>query len=600
MYTDVLRIQSPHHLPTSVFQHRLDGDYNAFTPTPSQRHAQRGSHGHMQNASFRQRVQHPQQYTAHPVSPTVANQAAAEDFCTSNGDVSEHMLRRKTPSGTLAAGYDASSIQLAARPRPAKHRLVPFSDNVEPASYSGANQSWHIPVTRPRQTSLMPTLSEKKHLYQDPTTHARQSTNQFQDQHQRYERGLEKGPQPYYGVGVDSMLHQGPGLHQHYMYGHSHEVPTVLQPMWPPCPGLTSINHGGPYGPYWPDGEFEPYRPAPLRDPRYGHQLPHNAENGNFQSGSVGRSDRGIPQTGTSHLYSHPPDSLTEHRRGWRYTKPSSFPRRRVPSTNTHDSAEWWQNDRFPPHEQTTVQGHDSAFLVEPETTGSTYVPSGHGINILQQSENIQFKERVLIWAHRAYISLIASIQQSRRTGSANHARNERQFLSNLYPKPPTQPPLGSVAGRIFNLQSDSHSAERSSERNATIANPTIPYPSTTQMSKFRLTNNPFSHQPHSLYPQRSHPRWQARKPESDFAHDSRFQQPFANGIDNSRPTTFQVESLPTMTALSALEMLSRLCHESSWQWTDGMLLGGCLAYGLGDYTRATKWYTKLLTCDPK
>ena len=52
--------------------------------------------------------------------------------------------------------------------------------------------------------------------------------------------------------------------------------------------------------------------------------------------------------------------------------------------------------------------------------------------------------------------------------------------------------------------------------------------------------------------------------------------------------------------AANAMEILSRLCSESEWQWVDGMLLAGCLAYGLGDFVRALKWYSKVLSCDPK
>ncbi|KAL9584021.1 MAG: hypothetical protein Q9212_002362 [Teloschistes hypoglaucus] len=45
-------------------------------------------------------------------------------------------------------------------------------------------------------------------------------------------------------------------------------------------------------------------------------------------------------------------------------------------------------------------------------------------------------------------------------------------------------------------------------------------------------------------------------------------------------------------------EQPPQLCQESGWEWIDGMLLGGCLAYGLGDFRKALKWYTKVLSCD--
>lgn len=45
---------------------------------------------------------------------------------------------------------------------------------------------------------------------------------------------------------------------------------------------------------------------------------------------------------------------------------------------------------------------------------------------------------------------------------------------------------------------------------------------------------------------------------------------------------------------------MTKLCQETDWRWTDGMHLGGCLAYGLGHYQKALRWYKKVLEMDPK
>jgi tetratricopeptide (TPR) repeat protein len=52
--------------------------------------------------------------------------------------------------------------------------------------------------------------------------------------------------------------------------------------------------------------------------------------------------------------------------------------------------------------------------------------------------------------------------------------------------------------------------------------------------------------------------------------------------------------------AVSALESLTALCQDSSWQWIDGLLLGGSLAYALADYQKAYDWYTKILNIDSR
>jgi hypothetical protein len=46
------------------------------------------------------------------------------------------------------------------------------------------------------------------------------------------------------------------------------------------------------------------------------------------------------------------------------------------------------------------------------------------------------------------------------------------------------------------------------------------------------------------------------------------------------------------------LEAITKHCEESKWSWIDGILLGGCLAYALGDYQKAQEWYKHILTLD--
>ncbi|KAF2089441.1 glycosyltransferase family 41 protein [Saccharata proteae CBS 121410] len=50
--------------------------------------------------------------------------------------------------------------------------------------------------------------------------------------------------------------------------------------------------------------------------------------------------------------------------------------------------------------------------------------------------------------------------------------------------------------------------------------------------------------------------------------------------------------------AHSALDKIFHHCQDSSWQWIDGMLVGGCLAYALGDYQKALGLYSKILKLD--
>ncbi|KAI9675137.1 MAG: hypothetical protein M1817_001545 [Caeruleum heppii] len=62
--------------------------------------------------------------------------------------------------------------------------------------------------------------------------------------------------------------------------------------------------------------------------------------------------------------------------------------------------------------------------------------------------------------------------------------------------------------------------------------------------------------------------------------------------------SVFDVSATPTSKAMVALELMTQLCEQSEWCWVDGILLGGCLAYGLKDYAKALRWYSKILEID--
>ncbi|RDA90081.1 hypothetical protein CP533_5558 [Ophiocordyceps camponoti-saundersi (nom. inval.)] len=54
----------------------------------------------------------------------------------------------------------------------------------------------------------------------------------------------------------------------------------------------------------------------------------------------------------------------------------------------------------------------------------------------------------------------------------------------------------------------------------------------------------------------------------------------------------------PLSAARSSLQMLQLLCEQSDWRWIDGMLLGGCLQYGLECYEGALRWFSRIVELD--
>ncbi|KAK4033322.1 glycosyltransferase [Parachaetomium inaequale] len=55
----------------------------------------------------------------------------------------------------------------------------------------------------------------------------------------------------------------------------------------------------------------------------------------------------------------------------------------------------------------------------------------------------------------------------------------------------------------------------------------------------------------------------------------------------------------PVLNARASLEILSTLCEQSGWKWVEGMLLGGCLHYGLERYEEALEWFKRIVNLDP-
>lgn len=56
----------------------------------------------------------------------------------------------------------------------------------------------------------------------------------------------------------------------------------------------------------------------------------------------------------------------------------------------------------------------------------------------------------------------------------------------------------------------------------------------------------------------------------------------------------------PVIRARASLEMLTTLCEQSGWRWAEGILLGGCLHYGLERYEEALEWFKRIVSLDPK
>ncbi|KAI5856648.1 glycosyltransferase family 41 protein [Durotheca rogersii] len=419
----------------------------------------------------------------------------------------EHQLRRKTPSGTIDAGYDGNPAQLASTPPPLKHMILSTSSNLIPSGYSQhdfqprkrlvtssvedwANQSWPLfsisDYNDPLALDLVPPLGVN--WRQGPGNGSRTITT------------LDCVPNG--------------SLTAYYPHNNGTEVPTVLQPMYQHHPGPAIFDNGGLLPlPIWPNANLS-------RHPTVHPELLNHRES------------------------NRQPVLRPQHMSMPFRASSNSRPRFEDPPTGL----------------RTPSQGLESL----------TLEPVQHIRPVLEFHESstpIRFRERALANAHRSYIELLAYLHQCKKAqGRSSHEFRPTKMV--IFPKLPKSPnslayvstprrPQGVHAARDPN-GGHGHSAVDS------LVNSTLDsrkqYVVRRQARGNELSNSAFYH----------------------LAHLTRTRAPIT----------------PLAGAKAAVEMLTHLCEQSGWKWIDGMLLGGCLYYGLERYEESLEWFQRIISLD--
>ncbi|KAL9101602.1 MAG: hypothetical protein Q9163_003163 [Psora crenata] len=596
MLSELSYRHQPHHFPQSTFsRHLVQPD--AIDPVSyelSEKKPRQNSFTPSQNASFRERLEAHQEHT-HALwdASSSAYHLFPSAVYRNDGEASEHMLRRKTPNGTLAAGYDGSPVEWTKRPHATKHFLMPASNPTQTSNFT-SGLATHFPEQSAPQSGHAfaqgaESLQGQQHLYQAATVNQNLNNTLKPDMGRNYS-GLTS-------EGTDSVLNQSTLHSDPFNFAANDNVPTVLQPMWPPCLGPTSIQDPGPFGPYWPNGAFEPYRPAPLRDPRFHNDLlPQYApSSGQMQpliseKGGWARSLTGPSPPSTvgcaPPFVKHPPNISPDHGvlPGLQCGSLPHVFHSKLALGNDHQHGLATSNTDSA--ENTTV----GIFVGARSARNGSAIDTGHA----------QFKEKVLQWAHQTYCDLLASIEQSRRD---QHLRGGHGHGGSSFPQPPRRPyPSWSSAevqgNRSFNKR-----------RRSEVELPTVFGSSSYGSNSFgNVGDVPQQEMRYASPISQDHPpnvssMRQGQVQQAWFSHN-----PLPRGHQSTMyprhaPAQLardQYATSPSAAAANAIEILSRLCQESQWEWVDGMLLNGCLAYGLGDYTKATKWYLKVLQREPE
>ena len=556
---DVLQ-QSPHH-----FEHSPTWYERNFVHGPS--HSQISSFASSQSSTntsrystFKQRVQQLQknaQCTA--TSPIITVALPRQPPAITSKQDTEHMLRRKTPNGTLTGGYDGRPSGWDAQAHVSKHFVVP-------ALTAAQRQDYQLP-TRPLSgnTSFRGQHLNSAEAYPWNTNHHVVAPRLLAHdtpvggEHSYLKHVEAKSIPKDFAMSADPILYQQPYSQQRSGYPLNQYIPTALQPMWPPCIGATSMNVPGPTGPYWPNGAYEPYRPAPFQNTG----LPHHGTGSSYSLQGVLAHDASVP--GASYRNVHSPFH-SEYTDGY----PTHIP---VKPQALHSLDSYYEPSialsHSPSETALSIQSLESSAPSYLSPNSATEL-LGSGFSPRDVSDEDHFKDRILVWAHKIYCNLLSTLNTSPRISPMTQAAKYRRRHQ---PLPYSQRHASLAGSPFFRKSYNDHVQDRLSRRSSDI------HQSTTA----RIA--------HSF-------QWGADSP----AVGPTFQGlPYrARNLSLGQLPSSGKWEHPAATAANAMELLGKLCQESEWRWHEGILLGGCLAYGLGDYSSAQKWYTRLLSRDSK
>ena len=551
----------------------------------------------------------PSQQYALPIHQASYRRDSSDDWPSSGEQTprAENTLRRKTPNGTLNAGYDGSVDDS----NPHKHQLVPVNNtNAAQIRYSQQlNQQLN-----PKRTFLQHQQRQHSNFggWNGSTGPAWQASQLAQ-------------PQASFPV-MDSMLNQVPLQYSYNAQQHfGQTVPSVLGPSFQYLgPTASGVQGSGPYGPYWHDGTYVPYRPAVLRDPRFYHH-PSATWTAALPNSHLAAPTEAWVQNGFSQGPWVQPQSIHPYA-----TQAVAYPVPHHLSTSTHPLGPY--SDITPP----LSRQHSTDFRQMPTQTGqhNTDFHQRPGDNFQRTSQNVDTefgpsspngrqRDNTFAWALQQYRDLLLYLQQIRRQQQQQsrqmHGQQSLPPKPSFYPKPPKPSHSGSLlhlnkrrhvsehqhragqAGPSTLHRSDTAPAAGESRSSDTeLEPPKMRSLSIWSPSGLHFHDSEYEYHRRASYDQYQRPQQEWPNPIHHEADQFRTLRRSSGSSVSTLVSPLPAEDSPTSRAKVALSELTRLCQETDWQWTDGTHLGGCLAYGLGDYQKALRWYNKVLEMDPK
>ncbi len=393
--------------------------------------------------------------------------------------------------------------------------------------------------------------------------------------------------------GLDSVLNQTLPLQpsQRYYIQQGSTIPTALPAALRTNWGPTASAGQEYYGPYWPDGTYSPYRPAAVRqqrddryydsrlnEPRYHTYGPHYQQLPQLRK--PGRLPFNLhdqaPFSGHSVQSSYPSDELG----AWEANSTDH-----LDYNTTHQGQPSYQPSSAEflyglSHQQSSQQDALSNAAIQPLAQST-------------EADTIAFRDKCFTWANRIYAELLATIQ---RTTRESHQTSQSNGVSKvtgkpaIYPKPPKRSGSHFSDAFVSKKQNQVGRSSNQSSLHLVHADSSPARPPTAIYSPHRRASD-FG---------------QFGRQKTFTAAASPFPPPYPLKHDSRRISDSTIYQAPAFqhgpnvqgNAYSALTQMELLCEEARIPWIDGMLLAGCLAYGLGNYDKALNWYQTILSDD--
>ena len=392
--------------------------------------------------------------------------------------------------------------------------------------------------------------------------------------------------------GLDSVLNQTLPIQpsQRYYIQQGSTIPTALPTALRTDWGPTASAAQEYYGPYWPDGTYSPYRPAAVRQQRDDRYYDHRLNEPRYPT--YGPQYQPVPQLrkpGRLPFPLHDPARFSSHNIEDAYANDGAG----TWATGNINRLDYNSSHRQPsykpasadyshcvPYQQSTYQSNSGSAAIKP-------------LDPSTESDAIAFRDKCFTWANRIYAELLATIQ--RTTRESHHASNSNGINKvtgkpAIYPKPPKR----SGSHFSYSFVSTRHGQVGGSNNQP---NPQL----------FHADSDP-ARPPTAIYSphRRASDFGQIVRQKTFTAAASPFPPPFPLKYDFRRTSDSTIYQAPGFqhgpsvqeNAHSALTQIELLCEQAQIPWIDGMLLAGCLAYGLGKYDKALNWYQAILSDD--